>query len=113
MSVAAVVPGSVTDQSGVKAGDFVVKLNGHDVLHSSMETVQSILKFSLGSPLTLHIARPSPVPVTEVQRRRAIIVLQTKVGPLGMGGGGQTRDTHCLLSHPQLDSGSPVKDGEQ
>ena len=71
--------GSPADKAGLKPGDFLVQLNGNDIQRSSEEAVRTIIKYSHGAQLTIRIARPHPFPSTDYLRRRAIIILQTKV----------------------------------
>ena len=71
--------GSVADGAGAKAGDYLIVLNGKDVQFATRDEVSSTLKYSYGSALEIRVARPHPLPVTDLDRRRAILTLQTKV----------------------------------
>ena len=77
--IAGVTRGSSADQAGVKAGDFLIALNGNDLQASMEEAVLTIIKYSHGAVLDMRVGRPQPLPVTDFERRKAIITLQTKV----------------------------------
>ena len=74
-----VTTGSVADQAGAKTGDYLIVLNGRDVQFATRDEVGSVLKHSYGSAIQLRVARPHPLPRTGLDRRRAILTLQTKV----------------------------------
>ena len=44
--VAHVDPRSPAERAGVRVGDLIARVNGHDVLYASRETVHSIVKYS-------------------------------------------------------------------
>lgn len=79
MIVSSVDRGSSADKGGVKIGDFVIALNGNDNQASSLESVLTVLKCLYGAVIALRVARPTPLPETNFEKRRAIIILQTKV----------------------------------
>lgn len=43
--------------AGLRAGDFLLTVNGRDVIHSPVAQVEAIMSYSSGSPLTLKVAR--------------------------------------------------------
>ena len=45
--------------------------------------VWATIKHYQGAALRVRVGRPSPVPASDMERRRAVIVLQTKVGEGG------------------------------
>lgn len=58
LRISLVERGSMSQEAGLMSGDLLLKVNGHDVRESILQTVQSIISYSTGSPLTLKIARP-------------------------------------------------------
>lgn len=77
--VAQVQRGSTADRAGLKIGDFVLRVAGGDTRRADGEFVLRRLKEEAGKPVEVGVARPSPVPVTDKEKMRALIVLQTKV----------------------------------
>ena len=77
--VAEVQSGSVADKAGLAVGDFVLKASGQDTRTDDGETVLRLLKERVGQTVEMSVARPYPVPVTDKEKMRALIVLQTKV----------------------------------
>lgn len=51
--------GSPSDQVGLHKDDMLLSLNGHDVREAMSTTVQAIISYSTGSPLTMKVARHS------------------------------------------------------
>ena len=77
--VAMVQTGSVFYKAGLQVGDFVLKLSGQDIRTADGETILRILREAVGRTVEVGVARPYPVPVTDKEKMRALIVLQTKV----------------------------------
>ena len=77
--VAQVQAGSAAARAGVQVGDFVLKVGGRDTRDWEGEAVLRVFKESVGTAVEVRVARPSPIPVTDKEKRRALIVLQTKV----------------------------------
>lgn len=50
--------GSPADRVGLCKGDVLYTVNGHDVSQAMTTTVQAIISYCTGSPLTLKIGRP-------------------------------------------------------
>ena len=49
---------STSQMAGLMADDLLLTVNGHNVKDSILQTVQSIISYSTGSPLTLKVSRP-------------------------------------------------------
>ena len=77
--VAMVQSGSVACRAGLQVGDFVLKISGHDTRTADGEIVLRKLKEAVGRTVEVGVARPFPVPVTDKEKMRALLVLQTKV----------------------------------
>ena len=77
--VAQVQSGSVAERAGVIVGDFVLKVCGKDVRTADGEQVLRMLREEVGKAVEVAVARPYPVPVTDKEKMRALLVLQTKV----------------------------------
>lgn len=77
--VAQIQSGSVADKAGLIVGDFVLKVSGQETRSSEAEKVLQLLKERVGRAVEVVVARPYPVPVTDKEKMRALIVLQTKV----------------------------------
>ncbi len=74
-----ILRGSVAERAGVKAGDYLIAFNGNDTQESTEDNVGSMLQNSYGSALELRVARPHPLPVSSIDKRRALLTLQNKV----------------------------------
>lgn len=74
-----ILKSSVAERAGVKAGDYLIALNGNDVHESTEDDVGGMLQNSYGSALELRVARPHPLPVSSIDKRRALLTLQNKV----------------------------------
>ena len=77
--VARVQAGSAAGRTGLQVGDFVLKVSGKDMCSADSELVLRILREGVGGEVELRVARPFPVPVTDKEKMRALLVLQTKV----------------------------------
>ena len=99
--VAQVQSGSVAERAGVIVGDFVLKVCGKDVRTADGEQVLRMLREEVGKAVEVAVARPYPVPVTDKEKMRALLVLQTKVSS-------SSSDVCVFISSllTQLDSGT-------
>lgn len=71
--VATVSPNSPAHRAGLTAGDFLLTVNGRDVIRAPVAQVEAIINYSAGSPLTLKVARLAA-------KGGAVSVVQRKVG---------------------------------
>ena len=78
-AVSDVVAGSAAEQGGLRQGDFIVKINNVDVFKDDADEIVPLLNQFGGRSLSVCVARPRPVPTTDVERRRALIAVQSKV----------------------------------
>eukprot|EP00731_Ephydatia_muelleri_P023967 Em0016g238a len=78
-AVSDVVAGSAAEQGGLRQGDFIVKINSVDVLKDDADEIVPLLNQFGGRSLSVCVARPRPVPTTDVERRRALIAVQSKL----------------------------------
>ena len=91
--VAQVQSGSVAERAGVTVGDFVLKVCGRDIRTADGEQVLRMMREEAGKAVEVAVARPYPVPLTDKEKMRALLVLQTKVSLSSSG--------VCVsLSHP-------------
>ena len=69
--VASVAPGSYAYRAGLRAGDFLITVNGRDVIQAPVLQVEAIISYSAGSPITLKVARVATKSgaVSAVQRK--------------------------------------------
>lgn len=67
-----VTSGSHASHAGLKAGDFLLTVNGRDVIRAPAAQVEAIISYSAGSPLTLRVARVAT-------RSGAVAAVQRKV----------------------------------
>ena len=74
-----ILRGSVAEHAGIKAGDYLITFNGVDTQESTEDEVGIMIQESYGSPLKLRVARPHPLPVSSLDKRRALLTLQNKV----------------------------------
>ncbi len=74
-----VLRGSVADRAGVIPGDYIITLNGTNMQEYTEEDVGSKLQSLCGSALEIKVARPHPLPGTDMDKRRALLALQNKV----------------------------------
>lgn len=58
LRVSLVEKDSSSQMAGLMTDDLLLMVNGHNVKDSILQTVQSIISYSTGSPLTLKVARP-------------------------------------------------------
>lgn len=77
--VAQVQKGSPAARAGLQVGDFVLRVAGQETRSVDGEKVLRRLKEEVGKVVEVGVARPSLVPVTDKEKMRALIVLQTKV----------------------------------
>lgn len=77
--VAQVLGSSAAGKAGLLVGDFVLRVSGRDTRSADGEMVLQMLREEIGQAVELCVARPFPVPVTDKEKMRALIVLQTKV----------------------------------
>ena len=57
LQVSSLSPGSSAFESGLRKGDLLLMLNGHDVSKAPLVKVKSIMSYTVGSPITIKIAR--------------------------------------------------------
>lgn len=74
-----VVAGSIAEQGGLRQADFIVKINGTDVTKRDADDIVSLLNQLKGRKLSVCVARPRPVPTTDAEKRRALLVVQNKL----------------------------------
>lgn len=74
-----VLRGSVADRAGVIPGDYFLTLNGSNMQECTEDEVGSELQRLCGSAFEIRVARPHPLPVTDMDKRRALLSLQNKV----------------------------------
>ncbi len=74
-----VLQGSVADRAGVIPGDYIITLNGTNMQECTEDDVGSKLQSLCGSALEIKVARPHPLPGTDMDKRRALLALQNKV----------------------------------
>ena len=77
--VVQVVNGSEASRAGLQVGDFVLKVDRKDTRDVNAEKVQQMFRECMSSAMEVCVARPFPIPVTDKEKMRALIVLQTKV----------------------------------
>ena len=77
--VSDVVAGSAAEQGGLRQGDFIIKVNNVDVSKQDADDVVPLLNQFGGRGLLVCAARPRPAPTTDIERRRALIAVQSKV----------------------------------
>ena len=77
--VAQVQKGSPAARAGLLVGDFVLKVAGEEIRTADGEVVLRRLKEEVGRQVEVGVARPSPVPVTDKEKMKALIFIQTKV----------------------------------
>ena len=77
--VALVQKGSPAARAGLQVGDFILRLAGEDKRSADGEKILRRLKEEVGKTVEVGVARPSPVPITDKEKMKALIVLQTKV----------------------------------
>jgi hypothetical protein len=77
--VAQVQSGSVAERAGVTVGDFVLKVCGRDIRTADGEQVLRMMREEVGKAVEVAVARPYPVPLTDKEKMRALLVLQTKL----------------------------------
>ena len=77
--VAQVQKGSPAARAGLQVGDFVLRVAGQELRSADGERVLRRLKEEVGKTVEVMVARPFPVPVTDKEKMKALIVLQTKV----------------------------------
>lgn len=77
--VAKVLGSSVAGMAGLQVGDFILKVSGRDTHSVDAEVALRMLREEIGRAVEVCVARPYPVPVTDKEKMKALIVLQTKV----------------------------------
>ena len=77
--VALVQKGSPAARAGLLVGDFILRVAGQETRSADGEYVLRRLKEKVGKTVEVGVARPYPVPVTDKEKMKALIVLQTKV----------------------------------
>lgn len=81
LRISLVERGSMSQEAGLMSGDLLLKVNGHDVREAILQTVQSIISYSTGSPLTLKIARPQE---REAEGKVSSIVIKSLIHILSL-----------------------------
>ena len=74
--VDSVASSSPAHHAGLTLGDFLLTVNGRDVVRSPVAQVEAIISYSAGSPLTLKVARVAA-------KGGAVAVVQNKARMFG------------------------------
>ena len=72
--------GSPAKRAGLQVGDFVLNVAGQDTRDWEGEAVLRLLQEQAGREVAVRVARGDPIPVSDSERMKALLVLQTKVG---------------------------------